>query len=81
MKTKIISEGVGRETKIINAETGERVENVTAIHWFCAANGCATATLEFIAVEADLIGETDQKIDIGPVTEKQKNYHPPMETR
>ncbi len=59
MKIKIISDGIGTNTKIINAETGEIIEGVTSIKWKCSVNKLATATLTFINIPVDVEGEFD----------------------
>ena len=56
MRIKIISDGIGRNTKVVNAETGELVENVCGIKWEIHGNkSLAKAEIEFdwIAIEAE----------------------------
>ncbi len=65
MKIKIISEGRGINTKIINAETGEQLEGVTSAKWECSANGLAMATLSFINVPVDVEGGKNQNVISG----------------
>lgn len=59
MKIKIISEGLSTNTKIINAETGESIENVTALKWECSVGHLATAEIKFINFPIEAIGETE----------------------
>lgn len=59
MKIKIMSEGLGRNTKIINAETGEIIEDVRSAKWECDAGGMAKVMLELVNIPVDLQGELD----------------------
>lgn len=59
MKIKIVSDGTARETRVVNAETGEEVENVTRVAWNCTAPERARATVEFVGVPIEAIGESD----------------------
>lgn len=48
MKLKIISDGTCSRSEVINAKTGEPVEDVVAVHWKCDArrrDGFAFATI------------------------------------
>ena len=54
MKIKIISDGLSKNTRVINAETGETVENVLSIEWKCSVHSLATATLKFIEVPVEV---------------------------
>jgi hypothetical protein len=48
MKLKIISDGTYLGTKVVNAATGEAIENVTSIRWDVDwRNGIAEAAIEF----------------------------------
>lgn len=57
MKLKIISGGTAFDTRVVNAETGEEVEGITAIRWEADAHSefHAVITLERVAIEA--VGE------------------------
>ncbi len=60
MKIKIISGGDPMfGTKIINAETGEAIEDVISIKWEIDAHNLAKATLEFLRTPVEIIGETE----------------------
>lgn len=58
MRLRIISKGFGQATRVINAETGDEVEMVTAVEWRCTAMGVAEANIELLGVEVDLMGES-----------------------
>jgi hypothetical protein len=62
MKIKIISEGTGRTSKVVSAETGEVIENVRGVTWTCKANGVAEATIEFFCVPVEL--NVDVNVDM-----------------
>jgi hypothetical protein len=58
MRIKIISEGTGRTTKVVNAETGELLKGVRSVKWECPGPGSvAVATLEVILASVEVIGE------------------------
>jgi len=70
MKIKIISNGTAFGTKVVNAETGENVENISEIVWRCSvANKIAEADLRFNEVETDVIGETESEVKKDAKTE------------
>ena len=55
MKLKIKSDGTGRGTFITNAETGEPIENVTAIKLQCTEpDGLWIARLKFTSIEFEV---------------------------
>ncbi len=58
MKLKIISEGLDKNTKVINVETGEVLENVTSIKWGAYPNNLTecTITLHSIPIEVTVHG-------------------------
>jgi len=74
-KLKVVSNGSGAETVIVDAETGEDLRlPVTAVRWECAAVGLATldsevsfpgrdvkATLAFEFVSAEVIGQVSER--------------------
>ncbi len=59
MKIKIISNGIPRGTRIVNAETNEPIEGCVAVHWICDMdeNQVATAIVEFLNVPVEIVGE------------------------
>lgn len=57
MKIKIISDGLPGNTKVINLETGEELEDITVIDWHIEVDKIATATLCFINVPVEIEGE------------------------
>lgn len=56
MKLKIISDGTLMGTKIVNADTGEAVENVTALDLNVTAHGLL-CKLEIFGSAVDLVAE------------------------
>lgn len=63
MKIKIVSEGRGATTKVIDADTGEPLQNIDKVSWSVEAKGLANAVVEFINVPVDVIGEFLPKTD------------------
>ncbi len=59
MKLKIISEGTGRNTKIVSVETGEVIEGVTEVTWHCRYDSLADVTMKFINIPVEVMGELD----------------------
>ena len=60
MKIKIVSDGTGPGTQIVNAETGEPIERVMNVTWSVPDPGAlAVVTMTVHAVEAEIEGETD----------------------
>ena len=59
MKLKIISDGTIAGTQVINAENGERVENVQAVSWRGDVNGSlfSEGTIRIMAMEAEITSE------------------------
>jgi hypothetical protein len=67
MKIKIISDGTSGGTQIIDAETGQAVEGVTAVLWqITGSRGLAQVALTFEHVEIEAIG------DAGPISQAPK---------
>lgn len=58
MRIKIVSDGTGRGTKVINAETGEVVEGVKSATWSCSARGEAMVVLTFVHVHVEVEGDS-----------------------
>ena len=63
MRIKIISEGSGLNTEVINVETGERIENVTEATWHCKSNDLATVELKLINIPVEMIGSLKGEVD------------------
>ena len=60
IRIKIVSEGCGMSTKIINEETGEELTNVISVKWECnAPDELAFATLIIKDVKIDAIGMSE----------------------
>lgn len=57
MKLKVISDGTALGTKVINAETGEAIENISRISWELDASVyIAQAVIEVIEIPVELTG-------------------------
>lgn len=56
MRLKIISDGVGASTKVVDAETGKKVMNAYAVKWSVSARGVAKAKLYLINVPVEIEG-------------------------
>ena len=60
MRIKIISDGLGRNTKVINSETGEAIENCCAAKlWIDEPNGIWRAELTFVNFEFEVEAECE----------------------
>lgn len=46
MKIKIISDGYGNGTRVINEGTGQPLEGVTSINWSIQTNGVSKCTIK-----------------------------------
>lgn len=57
MKVKIISDGTPPGTRVVNADTGEPIEHVTAIEWKIDVRDLATAVIRLRDVDVDVVGE------------------------
>lgn len=57
MRIKIISDGTPSNTKVINAETGERIFDITGIVWQIDADNLAKATVDFILIPVEVEAE------------------------
>jgi len=53
MILKIKSDGQGKNTQLINAETGEVVDGVRLVRWECEPGGLAVLKIELIHFEID----------------------------
>ena len=58
MKVKVISDGSGLGTRVINTETGEVIPNIYKIEWACEAGGFARITLYCLG-EAEIEAVTE----------------------
>lgn len=54
MKLKIISEGTAGTTKVVNAETGEELENVVAVMWEANAHKGPDAACQISLMKVQL---------------------------
>jgi len=60
MRIKIISDGAGLNTKVIDADTGEIVNGVISVKWeLTGLKYMAKATIEIVNPQVELIGETE----------------------
>lgn len=58
MKLKVISDGTAQGTKVVNAETGEELENVFGVQWSLdVRNGQSVATIGVMQVMMESLGE------------------------
>lgn len=56
---KIVSDGTALGTRVVNAETGEAVDGVTAIRWSVDwKSGQVRAIVEYTAVPVELVAHT-----------------------
>lgn len=61
MRIRIVSKGSPQNTHVVDAATGERIENVVAVEWrCCATTGEATAKLTVFAPEVDLVADVQK---------------------
>jgi hypothetical protein len=74
MKIKIISDGTVVGTKIVNAETGELIENVISVDWKISVRddhqgwrdgygALPTCIVEFVGVAIDATGEIPETLE------------------
>ncbi len=59
-KLKIISDGTSRGTKVVRADTGEKLEGVRKAAWFCMAGEIAIARFELYGVEIEASSEISE---------------------
>lgn len=60
MKIKIVSEGSHLNTKVINVENGEPIDDICEIKWECKIGHLATVEIKFTNIPVEVIGETDK---------------------
>jgi len=73
MKIKVISEGYGHNTKVINEETGEELEGVTSIEWSVSPGLLAECTLILNNVPMEIVGNKIRKYKLTNKYEKYEN--------
>lgn len=54
---KIISDGTGFGTRVVDEATGEPITNITRVEWVVAADGVAMANLRAIKVPLEVVGD------------------------
>lgn len=54
---KIISDGTGFGTKVVDEATGEPITNITRVEWVVAADGVAMVNLRAIKVPVEVVGD------------------------
>ena len=57
MKIKIISDGTSKDTKIVNAATGELIDGITEITWRVKVGGIAKVNLKMLHIPVELVGK------------------------
>ena len=56
-KIKIVSDGLGRNTRVEDAETGEEINGVYRIAWEIDVSGIAEVQLWLYGVEVAIVGK------------------------
>lgn len=64
MKIKIISDGTVDGTKIVDAQTGERLAGVQMINWMSAVGGECEALMHVVGVQCEIV--TDARAALLP---------------
>ncbi len=59
MKLRIVSDGLSIGTKVLT-EDGQEIEGIRKIEWSVNAGCIAEVSIGLTAMEADIVGETDQ---------------------
>ena len=57
MKIKIISSGTAKDTKIVNAATGELIDGVTEVRWRVKVGEIAKLNLKMLKIPVELVGK------------------------
>lgn len=57
MRIKIVGDGTPRGTTVVDADTGERLEGVTAVEWQMDARNLATAKITLLKVPVEVEAE------------------------
>lgn len=61
MKIKIVSDGTVRGTKVVNADTGDWIEGITAIEWRVEAGArTARANIEMMKIPVEMAATVDK---------------------
>lgn len=64
MKIKIISDGTPNGTLVVDADTGEKVDNIYSIKWeLLVTDGMADVELGILMVPVELVGKVKKEID------------------
>lgn len=63
MRLKIISDGTGPGTTVVDEESGREIKGVVALQWEIGPGGQGVAFLKIRGVMADLIGDAVLRID------------------
>ncbi|MFQ5849361.1 MAG: hypothetical protein ACE5JU_02085 [Candidatus Binatia bacterium] len=76
MRLRIVSDGHPRNTTVMDADTGERVEGVTSLEWKIDRNNLGTVTMTVESVEVAVVGllEKKQRVGAGSLTEAVKEF-------
>lgn len=61
MRLKIVSDGTGHNTKVLDDVTGEALEGVTEITWHCAPGEFATVEMKLLNVGVWVTGRATIK--------------------
>jgi hypothetical protein len=56
MKIKIVSDGTSRNTRVIDAETGEVIQGARKLDYRIAVGGIAICNIEYICTECEMNG-------------------------
>ena len=59
-KLKIISDGTSAGTRVVRADTGEKIEGVRKAAWVCMVGKIAIARFELIGVEIEASAEISE---------------------
>lgn len=59
MKLKIVSDGTGRNTKVMDVETGEMLEYVTKVVWTADNSGPTQALITVIDIPVEVVSEAE----------------------
>jgi hypothetical protein len=68
MWLKIISDGTVKGTRVVDAQTGEEVGNVTAVSWSMGNDGLTEAVVTLGCVPAEVAGEMEIEQESGDLS-------------
>ena len=74
MRIKIISDGKPTGTRIVNAETGERIEGVTGIKWSLGLKSLAECELRLINIAVEIVGEVGELVETTQIGDRFRSY-------